>query len=217
MQIGSFADALRASARVFVLGAAVALLGILPASLRASEDAREEAAAGGAPGADATAGFRGTVGFTGHNVFGDAHGVFHTWRVVEHTVDPARPEALAAVVEVELASVDTGNADRDEHLRTADFFDVAKHPIASVRGHSARVLEPSPAGHPRFALHFDVELHGVRKTVEGEIEIVESAPVVVEGAFTLQRTDFGVGKKPSRWNPMAIDDAVPVRFRIAFD
>lgn len=230
-------------ALVLVLGATVALLGTSSTPRLASAQGAEargtveaDAAAPADLGADEAAPVRpaggdpaapagpdgdpappGTIAFTGHNLFGDANGVFHAWRVVRQRVDPDRPEAFEAVVEVELASVDTGNADRDEHLRTADFFDVARHPIATVRGHSATALEPSETGHPRFALRFDVDLHGVRKTVEGEIELVEASPVVVEGVLTLLRTDFGVGAKPSRWNPMSIDDAVPVRFRIAFD
>jgi polyisoprenoid-binding protein YceI len=159
----------------------------------------------------------GRIDFVGHNVFGDAEGVFHVWRVVQSSVDLASPDAIGAVVEVDLASLDTRNADRDDHLRTADFFDVEKHPVATVRGHSAQALEPSAVGHPRFAVRYDVDLHGVQKSIDGEIEIVGTAPVVVEGGFTLLRTDFGIGEKPSRWNPMAIDDEVPVRFRIAFE
>lgn len=158
----------------------------------------------------------GRIGFFGHNIFGTADGEFHTWRVVERSIDLANPAASHAVVEVTLASVDTKSEGRDEHLRTADFFDVAKFPVATVRGHSARVLEPSRQGRPRYAVQFDVDLHGVKKTLEGEVEIVEAEPVVVEGGFLILRTDFGVGEKPSRWNPAAIDDEVPVRFRIEF-
>jgi polyisoprenoid-binding protein YceI len=155
------------------------------------------------------------VGFVGHNLFGDAEGVFHEWRIVDRSVDLANPGASFVVVELDLATVDTGSEGRDDHLRTADFFDVAKFPVATVRGHSARALEASAAGHARHTVRFDVDLHGVKKTLDGEVEIVGTDPVVVEGGFTIRRTDFGVGARPSRWNPMAIDDAVPVRFRLS--
>lgn len=157
------------------------------------------------------------IDFVGRNLFGRAEGTFSQWRVVDQSLDLANPAASHVVVEVTLASVETGNADRDEHLRTVDFFDVAKHPVATVRGHSARPLEPSAEGHPRHAVRFDVDLHGVKQSIDGEIEIVETDPVVVEGGFLIRRADFGVGAKPSAWNPMSIDDEVPVRFRIAFD
>jgi polyisoprenoid-binding protein YceI len=160
---------------------------------------------------------KGRIGFVGRNIFGRADGEFHVWRVLSHSVDLANPVASHAVVEVELASVDTQSEGRDDDLRTADFFDVEKFPVATVRGHSARPLEPSESGHQRYAVQFDVDLHGVQKSIEGEVEIVETQPVVVEGGFLIRRTDFAVGSKPSRWNPMSIDDEVPVRFRIALE
>ena len=160
---------------------------------------------------------KGRIGFFGHNIFGTAAGEFHAWRVVDHSIDLADPAASYAIVEVTLASVDTKSEGRDEHLRTADFFDVVKFPVATVRGHSPRVLEPSKKGRPRYAVQFDVDLHGVKKTLAGELEVVETEPVVVEGSFLILRTDFGIGEEPSRWNPVDIDDEVPVRFRIAFE
>jgi polyisoprenoid-binding protein YceI len=44
------------------------------------------------------------------------------------TYDPARPEATRISASVDVSSIDTREAKRDEHLRSADFFDVAGHP-----------------------------------------------------------------------------------------
>ncbi|MBY0400086.1 YceI family protein [Myxococcota bacterium] len=194
----------------FVVFVALSLTPI--GSPRAETDSKPTTAAAAAATPEAA----GRIGFIGHNIFGAAHGVFHAWRIVEQSVDLADPGASRAVVEVTLASVDTKSESRDDHLRTADFFDVAKFPVASVRGHSPRALPPSASGHARYAVKLDVDLHGVKKTLDGEVEIVSTDPVVVEGGFTILRTDFGIGEAPSRWNPMSIDDEVPVRFRIRF-
>lgn len=43
--------------------------------------------------------------------------------------DPSDVTKAKGRVEVALASIDTGNADRDGHLKSADFFDVEKHPV----------------------------------------------------------------------------------------
>lgn len=44
-----------------------------------------------------------------------------------------RPEDSSVTVDVELASIDTREPNRDEHLRTNDFFDVPNHPTMSFR------------------------------------------------------------------------------------
>lgn len=204
---GSSTPGLAALALVLALAAPVGLLAAVAAG------AGEAAPASSAVESAAT----GRIGFVGNNIFGRADGEFLAWRVVEHSVDLANPTASEVVVEVEIASIDTQSEGRDEHLRTADFFDAEKFPVATVRGHSGRPLESAKSGRPRYAVQFDVDLHGVAKTLEGEVEIVEMKPLVVEGGFLIRRTDFGIGPQPSRWNPVSIDDEVPVAFRIAFE
>ena len=100
-----------------------------------------------------------------------------------------------------------------DHLRTDDFFDVASHPTATVRVHSARRAGTTPEGLPLFSARFDVDLHGAQETLDGEVTLVSEVPVVFEGSLVLDRTRFGIGDPPSRWNPMSIRAEVPVRFR----
>ena len=47
---------------------------------------------------------------------------------VDATVDEQDPSKSQATVIIKAASVDTGQPDRDKHLRSADFFDVEKYP-----------------------------------------------------------------------------------------
>lgn len=63
-------------------------------------------------------------------------------------------------VKIEAASIDTGIQKRDDHLRSADFFDVANYP--SLTFSSKRVTEVSATG---FKLIGDLTLHGVTKEV----------------------------------------------------
>lgn len=156
-----------------------------------------------------------SITFTARNLFDTANGSFHSWRVTEARIDPAAPAVSFVVVEVDLASVDTGNEDRDEHLRTADFFDVKTHPTARVRAHG---VEPAGAGEDgleRYRASFDIDLHGVQKTLPGEFTLVSREPFVVEGEVVMNRLDFGVGGPQRFWNPLSITEEIPVSFRAA--
>jgi len=97
-------------------------------------------------------------------------------------------------VEIELASVDTGIEKRDDHLKSADFFDVASHPkmtfkSTAVKKQGAKLLVTG-----------DLSLHGVTKpvtlTVEGPTkEWTNPWGQVVRGASAtgkLNRKDFGL-------------------------
>jgi polyisoprenoid-binding protein YceI len=62
--------------------------------------------------------------------FGDFSGTAH--------LDVADPAASSVSLRIRTASIDTGTADRDAHLRSADFLDVETHPAVTFR--STRVV-----------------------------------------------------------------------------
>ena len=63
-------------------------------------------------------------------------------------------------VEVDIASVDTGNADRDGHLKSADFFDVENHPTMVFE---TRAIEQSDDS---YRVLGDLTIKGITKPVE---------------------------------------------------
>jgi polyisoprenoid-binding protein YceI len=115
--------------------------------------------------------------------------------------------------------VDTGIEKRDAHLRNPDFFETETYPIATVRIHSAK---PAPVseddddndGQQRFAAQFDVSLHGVEKTVAGEIVVITTAPLVFEGNVLIDRMEFGVGPKWNWWSAVTPREKIPVSFHV---
>src|ERR1051325_11246818 len=74
--------------------------------------------------------------------------------------DPAQPAAPRVDAELEVATINTGAAQRDAHLRSPDFFDAANHP--TIRFVATRA-EPIDA--PRGRLHGDLTIRGVTKPV----------------------------------------------------
>ncbi len=96
--------------------------------------------------------------------------------------------------EIDVASVDTGNTDRDNHLRTNDFFDVPNHPKMTFK--STRIER---TGDDTFVVHGDLTLRGVTKPVALDVEYggVAKSPygqtlVGFSARTTINRKDFGV-------------------------
>lgn len=96
--------------------------------------------------------------------------------------------------EVDVASIDTGNAQRDDHLRTDDFFAAPTHP--TIRFASTRI---EPKGDGEFVVHGDITIRGVTKPLALDVEFrgLSKNPygqtIAGLGAVaTLNRKDFGV-------------------------
>ncbi|MDY0109498.1 MAG: YceI family protein [Candidatus Krumholzibacteria bacterium] len=75
------------------------------------------------------------------------------------------PAQWQVAAEIQTASVNTNDDKRDDHLRTADFFDVEKFPTMTFR--STKVTGQGE----RFKLHGDLTLLGVTKPVVFDLEI----------------------------------------------
>lgn len=96
--------------------------------------------------------------------------------------------------EIDVASIDTGNSDRDAHLRTGDFFDAANHPTIAFK---SRRVEPKSAG--EYVVHGDITIRGVTKPIALEVEYLGTSRnpygKTVAGFSargSLNRKDFGV-------------------------
>jgi len=128
-------------------------------------------------------------------------------------------EPTRAVVEasIDTASIDTGEAKRDEHLRSPDFFDVAKYPTITFK--STKV---EPAGDHRYKLHGDLTMHGVTKPVVLDVEA--TAPVKgmrgetragARATTKVNRKDFGINwSKTMDGGGVVVGDDVDVTIEV---
>ena len=80
------------------------------------------------------------------------------------TGEPDKPETFAVEVVIQVASVNTGNTDRDDHLRSPDFFNADE--FATMTFKSTGVKMDGDEG----VLMGELTLHGVTKPVELELE-----------------------------------------------
>jgi polyisoprenoid-binding protein YceI len=81
-------------------------------------------------------------------------------------VDRAKPTASTVEFNIKTASVDTGDADRDHHLQTADFFDAAKNPEITFKSTAIAATKKKDV----YDVTGDLTMRGVTKRVTIPVE-----------------------------------------------
>lgn len=91
------------------------------------------------------------------------------------TFDSEKPDFSDAIInfEAEIGSISTNNNQRDEHLKSADFFDAANHPKLTFKSSEMKHI-----GGSNYELHGDLSIRGTVK------------PVVLEVEYSGKMTDF---------------------------
>ena len=132
------------------------------------------------------------VGFTvRHMMVSKVRGKFRTFS--GEIVTGADPLGSSVTAEIDLSSIDTGNEQRDAHIRSADFFEVETYPTMTYRSTGVRVDGDV------YILDGKLTLKGVTKDVELALEPNGFGPDAYGGTragFTaiaeINRRDFGV-------------------------
>jgi polyisoprenoid-binding protein YceI len=113
-------------------------------------------------------------------------------------IDGEDPTKSAAEVEVNLASVSTGNEQRDGHLRTNDFLDIETYPTMTFRSTRAETTDDPD----EYRLIGDLTIRGVTRevtldlTYQGRaVDPMGNERIGFEGGTTINRKDWGVN-----WN-----------------
>jgi polyisoprenoid-binding protein YceI len=145
--------------------------------------------------------------FIGVQAGAEFKGTFHKFTAA---VDFA-PDALADShidVQIDLASLDTQDKDRDQTMRGPDIFDIAHFPTAH---YATRSVTKTPAGYSAVGA---LTLHGITKDVPIEFQLVPAGGgAKLEGTAKLKRLEFGVGQgdwKSTEW----VKDEVKVSFAL---
>lgn len=100
-----------------------------------------------------------SIGFTARHIgLARIHGRFNSFAGAVRITDPVERSAMHVVIDA--ASIDTGVQMRDDHLRSADFLDVAAFP--TLEFYSERFVHK---GGTRWAVTGALTLHGVTRTV----------------------------------------------------
>lgn len=131
----------------------------------------------------------------------------------EAVIDQADVARSRVVARIDATAIDTRNPERDAHLRSADFLDVANHPAITFRSTGVR-----PRGPGRLEVAGELTLRGVTRPVALDVELSDeirdpwgNAKRGVTATARLDRRDFGL-----TWNAaletggLVVGDAVDV-------
>ncbi|MCX4528308.1 MULTISPECIES: YceI family protein [unclassified Streptomyces] len=157
-----------------------------------------------------------SIGFTvRHAMVTNVRGSFADHEGTLH-LDGSDPSRSTASIDVKIASVDTGIADRDGHLRGGDFFDAEAFPLMSFRSTQAAQL-----GGDTYRITGDLTIKGVTKPLSIDLEFNGSATDVYgnqrvgfEGTAEILRSEWGL-----TWNAALETGGVMVsdKVKLTFD
>jgi polyisoprenoid-binding protein YceI len=132
-------------------------------------------------------------------------GVFRRWDAAIR-FDPANLAASSVVADIDVASVSTGNPDRDQALPTATFLDAPGHPHATFVAHGFTTLGPG-----RYQATGVLTLRGVAKPLTLPFTLsITGTQAKMTGAVAINRLAFGVGQ--GEWRAT---DAIPAAVTVA--
>lgn len=153
------------------------------------------------------------INFTArHMVFAKVRGRFASWKgsVALDEKDLARS---SVEVSIDTGSIDTGVADRDNHLRSADFFEVERFPSASFK--STRIEKSGP----NYKIYGELKIRDVSREVVLDAEDLGRGKdpwgnerVGFNAKTSINRLDYGL-----KWNQLLESGGVLVGEKIELE
>ncbi|MFF0018196.1 YceI family protein [Streptomyces sp. NPDC005374] len=159
-----------------------------------------------------------TIGFTvRHAMVTNVKGKFNDFSGSLH-LDGGDPSASTASLDIKMDSIDTGSADRDGHLKSADFFKIEEFPTMTFRSTKAESL-----GGEDYRITGDLTILGTTKPLSIDLEFNGSAKdpfgnerVGFEGKAEILRSEWGL-----TWNAaletggVLVSDKIKLNFDIS--
>jgi polyisoprenoid-binding protein YceI len=157
-----------------------------------------------------------SIGFVArHAMVTNVKGAFHDFEGTLH-LDGTDPSRSTASIDVKVESIDTGSADRDNHLKSADFFKTDEHPAMTFRSTAAEAL-----GGDDYRTTGDLTILGTTKPITIDLEFNGAAKdpfgnerVGFEGKAEILRSEWGL-----TWNAALETGGVLIsdKIKLVFD
>ncbi len=130
------------------------------------------------------------VGFVGAKVTGSHEGSFGGFTGSVDLTD-GKIEGSQVTISIDMSTVSIPEQKLQDHLKSPDFFDVAKFPKATFQ--STEIRKQDGAAGATHWVTGNLELHGVKKSIGFPAKITLDAGAVTANAeFVINRKDFGI-------------------------
>jgi len=149
-----------------------------------------------------------------HLMLSKVRGTFRTFRGQITVNDDLQASSVTA--EIDMDSIDTRDQNRDNHLRTKDFFEVEKYPTMTYRSTGVR------ADGDDYVVDGELTLHGVTRPVSLALELGGVGPDSYGGtragfsaSTAINRNDFGVDiKMPMDGGGVVVGDKITIHLEV---
>ncbi len=154
-----------------------------------------------------------TIGFSVHQFLGTTHGKFAKFNG-RINVDREHPENSSVTAQIDVRSIDTRIKKRDDHLRSAEFFNVEKFPQITVKSRSVKQTGPQSGD-----ILGDLTMHGVTKPVTLHVKLLTPLNETSQTRWgvtvdPITRRDFNLVFAPATETVSGISQTVAINIEI---
>ncbi|MGK5113699.1 MULTISPECIES: YceI family protein [unclassified Geodermatophilus] len=152
-----------------------------------------------------------------HAMVTTVRGSFTDFNGTAH-LDTGDPAASSVTLRIRTASIDTGQPDRDAHLRSADFLDVETYPEIVFVSTDVEQIEADV-----YAVSGDLSIRGTTRPVSVDFTLTGSAKdpfgntrVGFEGALAIKRSEWGLTwNTPLDTGGVLVSDRIQIEFDVS--
>jgi len=154
-----------------------------------------------------------TIGFSVHQFLGTTHGKFAKFNG-RINVDREHPENSSVTAQIDVRSIDTRIKKRDDHLRSAEFFNVEKFPQITFKSRSVKQTGPQSGD-----ILGDLTMHGVTKPVTLHVKLLTPLNETSQTRWgvtvdPIMRRDFNLVFAPATETVSGISQTVAINIEI---
>jgi polyisoprenoid-binding protein YceI len=154
-----------------------------------------------------------TVGFSVHQFLGTTHGKFTKFNG-KIEVNREHPENSSVTAQIDARSIDTRIKKRDDHLRSAEFFNVEKFPYITFKSQSVKQTGPQSGD-----ILGDLTMHGVTRPITLHVKLLTPVNQTSQTRWAvtvdpIKRRDFNLMFAPATETVSGISQTVSINIEV---